>query len=301
MFVSEHIISDSNNNIWFVSEKNRVVYFDGANFYEKVKVEGEIISFNIFNNEIWFNTQNKIYSYINKTKDWGWNINGGIARLYFDNNKNILVSSNILKVGGDSWNYYHSLYQLVDSSSYKLVGTKDNYGMLNAIAFEESTKWYGVYYYGLIKVTSLGGTQIIGGNFSIINDILIDKHANKWINYGGGVAAYNENGVNLTGIKNETSTPSTYNLSQNYPNPFNPETTIEYSIPVKTRRGESLQKVTLKVFDVLGREVATLVDEFMQAGTYKTNFNASGLTSGVYFYQLSTGSFNETKKLILMK
>ncbi len=91
-----------------------------------------------------------------------------------------------------------------------------------------------------------------------------------------------------------TSLPTNYSLSQNYPNPFNPETTMSYSIPKS-------EHVTLKVFDVLGREIATIVDEYKQAGTYKANFNASGLVSGVYFYQLRVGSFMQIKKMVMIK
>ena len=100
--------------------------------------------------------------------------------------------------------------------------------------------------------------------------------------------------------------PTEFKLSQNYPNPFNPETTIEYSIPVETRHASSLQHVTLKVYDVLGREVVTLVEEYKQPGNYKVIFNvktshATSLPSGVYFYQLRAGSYFETKKLVLLK
>ena len=93
--------------------------------------------------------------------------------------------------------------------------------------------------------------------------------------------------------------PNDFCLRQNYPNPFNPETTISYTIP----KGEH---VTLKVYDLLGREVATLVDEYKQAGTYKTSLNvktlhATSLPSGVYFYSLQAGSYNEAKKMIILK
>lgn len=98
----------------------------------------------------------------------------------------------------------------------------------------------------------------------------------------------------ITEIDEVGRIPFNYALSQNYPNPFNPETTIEYSIPKP-------EHLTIKIFDVLGREVATLVDEYKQAGAYKANFNASGLVSGVYFYQISAGSYVETKKLVLLK
>ena len=88
--------------------------------------------------------------------------------------------------------------------------------------------------------------------------------------------------------------PSVFSLSQNYPNPFNPNTTIKYSIPLSSN-------VVIKVFNVLGDEVTTLVDEQKQAGTYELTFNAKNLSSGVYFYQLKAGDFIETKKMLLMK
>jgi hypothetical protein len=91
-------------------------------------------------------------------------------------------------------------------------------------------------------------------------------------------------------------------LYQNYPNPFNPTTTIQYAIPiVKTHLGESLQHVTLKVYDILGREVTTLVNREQLHGKYKVEFNASLLASGVYIYRLTAGGFSAVKKLSLIK
>ncbi|MFH0735697.1 MAG: T9SS type A sorting domain-containing protein [bacterium] len=83
-------------------------------------------------------------------------------------------------------------------------------------------------------------------------------------------------------------------IIQNYPNPFNPSTTIKYSIPHSNI-------VTLKVYDVLGKEVANLVNEYKNAGSYEVNFDGSKLSSGTYFYQLKAGQFTETKKLLLLK
>jgi hypothetical protein len=102
--------------------------------------------------------------------------------------------------------------------------------------------------------------------------------------------------------------PTKFALEQNYPNPFNPTTKIKFTIPsVETHRDASLQ-VTLKVYDVLGNEVATLVNEVKQPGTYEVEFNIAShsgnvrnLKSGIYFYQLKAGSFVETKKMVLMK
>ncbi len=88
--------------------------------------------------------------------------------------------------------------------------------------------------------------------------------------------------------------PLTFELGQNYPNPFNPTTNIEYSLPRPSQ-------VTLKVFNLLGEEVATLVDQKLAAGRYKAHWDVSGLESGVYFYQLQAGTFVQTKKLLLLK
>jgi hypothetical protein len=85
-----------------------------------------------------------------------------------------------------------------------------------------------------------------------------------------------------------------FNLHQNYPNPFNPNTRINYQIPEQSF-------VTLKIFDVLGKEIDTLVNEEKPAGKYKVEFDGNGLPSGVYFYQLQAGSFVETKKMILLR
>jgi hypothetical protein len=88
--------------------------------------------------------------------------------------------------------------------------------------------------------------------------------------------------------------PDKFELSQNYPNPFNPSTRIKYQL-------SSISQVTLKVYDVLGNEVATLVNEEKPAGSYEVDFDASQLSSGIYFYKLQAGSFFETKKMLLLK
>jgi len=97
-----------------------------------------------------------------------------------------------------------------------------------------------------------------------------------------------------TGIPNGNEVPRMYVLSQNYPNPFNPSTTIEYQIPKQSF-------VTLKIFDLLGRQVATLVNEERHAGTYNVQWDASRLSSGIYFYKFTAGGFVKTKKMVLMR
>ena len=116
----------------------------------------------------------------------------------------------------------------------------------------------------------------------------------------------------LSGIKTiSTSIPDNFRLEQNYPNPFNSTTKIQFNIPpCHSEVGESFgipiyrdrnPLVVLTVFDILGKEVATLVNESLQPGTYETTFDASNLTSGIYFYQLRSDNFIQTKKLTLIK
>ena len=112
--------------------------------------------------------------------------------------------------------------------------------------------------------------------------------------WGGGVWRRSLSEM-ITGIENkQNNLPTSFSLQQNYPNPFNPITTINYSI-------SQASFVTIKVYDVLGKEVATIVNGNKPVGNYSVEFDASKLVSGIYFYRLQAGNFTETKKLILIK
>jgi photosystem II stability/assembly factor-like uncharacterized protein len=98
----------------------------------------------------------------------------------------------------------------------------------------------------------------------------------------------------ITGVEDQSAKIFHFNLFQNYPNPFNPKTSIQYTVSGR-------QFISLKVYDLLGSEVATLVNEEKQSGNYEIEFDASSLTSGIYFYQLKAGEYIQTKKMILLK
>jgi hypothetical protein len=108
----------------------------------------------------------------------------------------------------------------------------------------------------------------------------------------GGISRYGTVISGVTPISVET--PSSYSVSQNYPNPFNPTTKINFALPKSGL-------VTLKVYDMLGKEVATLVNEVKNVGTYSVDFNASALSSGIYFYKVNVNGFSEVKKMMLIK
>ena len=98
----------------------------------------------------------------------------------------------------------------------------------------------------------------------------------------------------MTGIEEDELTPETFELKQNYPNPFNPSTTIVFNLP-------KASDVRLVIFNVLGQEVGTLVDDKLAAGKYDIKFEASNLAAGLYFYRIKAGDFVETKKMLLVK
>ena len=137
--------------------------------------------------------------------------------------------------------------------------------------------------------TVLGALIVARGNSPLNSVTLAKEYLNEILE------SYNNNFEDIpVGVANENNIPLQFSLSQNYPNPFNPTTSIEYSVP-------SNEYVSLKVFDILGREVAALVNERQSAGRYKINFNASSLSSGIYLYQLKSGNHVLSMKMMLVK
>ena len=146
-------------------------------------------------------------------------------------------------------------------------------------------------------------TQDKGANWNAFNDGLIysnifsmtvsDEYAFAGTALNGGVWRRSLSDITST-EEHTTVLPSRFNLSQNYPNPFNPSTTFRYSIPNES-------KVIIKVYDILGKEITTLLNEEKSAGSYEVDFNAVNLPSGVYFYQLKVGEYTNTKTMILIK
>ena len=98
----------------------------------------------------------------------------------------------------------------------------------------------------------------------------------------------------ITTVEDEETIPIIFKLEQNYPNPFNPSTIIKFAVPERSN-------VVIKIYDIIGNEVLTLVNEEMDAGWYKKDFNANGLASGVYLYRMQAGSYRNIKKMILLK
>ncbi|HEX2786683.1 MAG TPA: M14 family zinc carboxypeptidase [Ignavibacteria bacterium] len=143
----------------------------------------------------------------------------------------------------------------------------------------------------VLDITSLAkATAQLKVRFSLVSNVQTNADGI----YIDNIRIMNYNAVPTSVIGNNSEIPLKYSLFQNYPNPFNPSTSIKFDIP-KTGF------VTLNVYDLLGRQVAQLVNEVKNAGSYNMEFNASNLSSGVYYYKLETADFSDTKKMILIK
>jgi hypothetical protein len=151
------------------------------------------------------------------------------------------------------------------------------------------------------------GNGLVGNYYTFVSGLGLYHEA--FCEFGGSTETLNGciiNGIQygqIVGVeRNENGLPIDFSLSQNYPNPFNPVTKIKFAIPTPLNPPEGgTQEVRLVIYDVLGRNVATLVNEGLKPGTYEAEWDGTNYSSGVYFYTLITGDFIETKKMVLVK
>lgn len=184
--------------------------------------------------------------------------------------------------GGDTW----SSYAIPVQTPYALKFFNENIGW--CVGYDNSK--------GVICKTLNGGVNwtvqaIENGNK--FYDMSFINQSTGWA-CGNAIISKTQNGAVTSISQTSTSVPQNFSLKQNYPNPFNPETKINFDIKNSTF-------VSLKVFDMTGKEIKTLVNENIFAGSYEINFDGSELNSGVYFYTLKTDGFTETKKMMLVK
>ncbi|HTY10209.1 MAG TPA: T9SS type A sorting domain-containing protein [Bacteroidota bacterium] len=210
-----------------------------------------------------------------------------------DKNGNLYAGTwggGIYKKTGSTWAGYSTPNGLGGNSAF--VTAVDGSGALWAgFASQNGFNylWHGIYY-----TTDDGSTWNDAGLDSIsVRALTVSGDSVYALTYASGLYILTKN-VSVNSVKKAGSVPNAYALSQNYPNPFNPATMIEYQLKDKGF-------VTLTVFDVLGRRVATLVNGEQTGGTHSAYWDASTFASGVYFYRLKAGDFIETKKMLLMK
>lgn len=140
------------------------------------------------------------------------------------------------------------------------------------------------------------GQKINGSNYTISNSIgepIISKSSSA-TNQSFAGFWYVYNADLLTDVGNEETIPTVFKLEQNYPNPFNPSTIIKFAVPERSM-------VLIRIYDILGSEIITLVNEEMEAGWYQKNFNAQLLASGIYLFRMEAGNYVNTKKMVLLR
>jgi photosystem II stability/assembly factor-like uncharacterized protein len=170
---------------------------------------------------------------------------------------------------------------------------------LNSVYFADNNTGWAVGERGLILKTTDGGltwTKLVSGaSRSLLAVQFIDSETGLIVGECGKILKTTNGGITTFIDEEETKViPNNFYLSQNYPNPFNPSTRISWQSSIGSQQ-------ILKVYDVLGREITTLVDEWREAGSYEVEFKASDLASGIYFYQLKVGEFISTKKMVLIR
>jgi hypothetical protein len=152
---------------------------------------------------------------------------------------------------------------------------------------------------GITVAVELGGPVYISSDSMLMSNtsgLIRTYQSYHWgqIDFSQSMQSAKLRGSILTGLQRESVPPRAAELLQNYPNPFNPSTTIRYALPQRSR-------TTLTVFNTLGQQVATLVNDTQEAGNHDVRFDGSGLASGVYFYRLTAGEYVNTKKLLVIK
>jgi hypothetical protein len=197
--------------------------------------------------------------------------------------------SGVYRKNGSTWtklpspsglNGYSAFVVSVDSSGYTVAGFSTPYGL--------NYFWRGLY---ATKNNGATWTYLGLDSISVLGLVSYGDTTYAYTYADGLYKVRSTAGATSVGVK---TLPTAYGLEQNYPNPFNPTTTIRFSLAQRSR-------VSLKIFDILGREVATLVNDELEAGFHQSTFDASKFASGIYFYRIQAGNFTATKKLVLLK
>ena len=319
IFVSGHvsnnrgiILYSSDGGINWSTNINTAQPFSDIKFNDKLNgwagTSGSLIyvttngglNWSVYNSKV--STIKDIY-FINN--DIGWACGGGISHT---------------TDGGETWTkqstkWNHSIYFINQSEGWAvgadiLHSTDAGNTWELQYAGEHGASFRSVYFFnkfdgivagaeGQIYTTSDGGITWQVEKKFCSEDLLKLKFAGNegWLLTNGSVYHTNIDGIN--GINDDVTSPANWKLYQNYPNPFNPTTKIKYTIPNSEANLNS--KTKLKVYNVLGKEIATLVNEEKSAGSYEIEFDASNLPSGVYFYQIRSGSYSQTKKMVLLR
>ena len=290
----------------FTGGSNGIIFYTtntGQTWMESVIDSGfafgfPIIDIEFYDNEIGFASGGSfdIAGQMFKTTDGGLNWKSVIVGPEPVLDLHIVDSLNILCAGGD-FEYGASIVSTTNSGANWIYNELGVFGISNAIGYRTQNEiWVSMNLIDSFLLSTDGGYNwdlLPTPGSSIISDMTFSDYRNGWaVGKNGVILKYNSSLINIFNTVNFT--PEHFTLYQNYPNPFNPNTNLEFGI---SKSGF----VTLKVYDVLGNEVAVLVNENKAPGYYNIQFDGSNLSSGVYYYRLESKGFVQTKRMMLLK
>jgi ligand-binding sensor domain-containing protein len=295
-----YLLYDSNENLWVGLNGKGSLKFDGVSWFEfnlnnspltqvkKIKEDKQ--------GNIWFMQESSIIRYEQDTFTVFNTSNSPFTLIQdfdFDQDNILYVLERF---------YINKIYKY-DGFSWETINRPVNSYTANSrcLAVDKNNKvWIGTYGDGVYSFDGNNWENYTGKNsgtgYEFISTILVDNNNNKYFgssDFGSILTLFNENGILNIG-DGVSDNKIGYYLSNNYPNPFNPTTKIE----IKILMSGYTQVI---VYDILGKEIITLLNSFKQAGNYEVEFNGNNLPSGVYFYRIISGNYSETKKMVLLK
>ncbi|MCX6163295.1 MAG: T9SS type A sorting domain-containing protein, partial [Ignavibacteriae bacterium] len=277
-------VSDRLNDVFFINENTGWVVGGDFSVERIFKTTNGGTNWNAQTS----NTANKLFSVYFINENTGWSVGG-------PSSPKIIKTTN----GGTNWFTHIGGETIIKTTNGGITWFSQSSGdtrYLRDCYVKNSNTMIAVGQGGKIITTTNGGVNwIIHSTGSTIELWSVDFPSDTTgYAIGTNVVLKTTNGGVTFVAGQSNNIPDEFKLFQNYPNPFNPRTNIKYQITNNSF-------VNLKVFDVLGKEVATLVNQNLQPGEYEVNFNSSDLTSGIYFYKLKSGDFSEIKKMLLIK
>ena len=282
---------------WFVGTYKVFRTYDGGNtldsFYAPWFTNYDIY-FKDINSGI-FCGSGRVFKSTNGGMNW-FDTNVPVGGMFYEFRKLAVFDDNVWVVGSSSPVFRSTNF----CETWEIITPGQQIGGIGIHFINQNTGYIGRSLNNLIKTTNSGYNwyeqRTDSTSLAFISSITFANDTVGWYSCGVGkifkTITAGQWLTNVTSYSNQT--PNKFSLSQNYPNPFNPQTKIEYSIPKD-------DFVTVKIYNLLGREVMILENEYKKSGSYKITFDGANLSSGVYYYKISSGKFEQVKKMILIK
>jgi len=260
--VVDYVYYDDVQPNWVIPTGTTVSIEFSVNMTVAADPTQQVPTFNPSTDTLWWIAEQPAFTYL-----MGWTDTDNMKEVMMSDADGDMIYTGTLTVEGPAWN-----------------GFEYRYGFSHSLGYTTEPAGYGDFAYRVRFINQAGDREFVQPYSAPVDEwSLVENKEDQW-----------ESEPMYVGIDENGTEVATYSLSQNYPNPFNPSTQINFSLA-------SNGLVSLKIYNILGQEVATLINREMTSGVHSFNFDASKLTSGIYFYTLQSGNFTATKKMIFLK